>query len=177
MKGPKFPRVDDLSEDGLVNIGSSDDELAGGEEIISKSSRYKRTSNVAMLEAKLSEDNIKKTNRKYRCHNCCLCSLSLPEIREACSKSLRQKSQDRSLSFQWLVKQEENKEGKSQRVYTVEQKKVCRRAFKEVYCVGNHRLDRIYCSIEGQRVRVLITDGTPTLNDKACFSELVENIC
>lgn len=56
---------------------------------------------------------------------------------------MRQKSQDRSSSLQWLVNHGESEEGKVCKRYTIENLRVCREAFKTIFCVGNNRLDRI----------------------------------
>lgn len=106
-----------------------------------------------MVEVKLEKDDIETTRRKYCCQNTCLRKLGYKSIREAREKYFRLNSQDRPLSLQWLVRKseigiEDDSESKKDslrhdRAYKVLDVLVCRKAFKAVFCVGNHMLSRL----------------------------------
>ena len=102
---------------------------------------------------KLEKEDIDTTRRKYCCQNTCLHKLGYKSIREARENYFRLNSQDRPLSLQWLVRKSEigievdsesNKANlKQERTYKVLDAVVCRRAFKVVFCVGNHMLSHL----------------------------------
>ena len=90
--------------------------------------------------AKLSDEDIRKTSRKYCCKGHCLLTLGTTGIFEARETYFRKNSQDRSSSLQWSLQQSGDESGGTRITYLVRSSKVCRTAFKEVFCVGNNRL-------------------------------------
>jgi hypothetical protein len=93
---------------------------------------------------KLTEEEVRKTSRKYCCKDHCLLNLGTRGIRDAREKYFRLNSQDQSLSLQWLMaREEEGKEVPTRLIFRVQRQLVCRGAFKAVFCVGNNRITRI----------------------------------
>jgi hypothetical protein len=127
---------EDSDEDGDTNHG-----VIGREE---KAPPPKRQSSERFTDDKLADEHIRSTSRKYYCKNHCLANLGIRGVREEREKYFRQKSQDRSLSLQWLINREGDEEDKWARThFRIQGGIVCREAFKSVFCVGNDRILRI----------------------------------
>jgi hypothetical protein len=108
-----------------------------------------------MLSSRLEDENIRKTSRKYCCKGHCLINLDVKGIRLAREMYFRQKSQDRSLALQWMLKRREGDgENSTQLKFNVGDISVCRQAFKAVFCVGNDRIARIAKANGGDVLRL-----------------------
>jgi hypothetical protein len=118
--------------------------------------KVKRVKDHQFTKVKLEKEDIVATKRKSCCRNFCLLVLGTRGIRQAREKYFRLKSQDRPSSLQWLVgrgetqNEDETTIGGCQSLqpaswldYKIFQSAVCRKAFKLVFCIGNHMLSRL----------------------------------
>jgi hypothetical protein len=113
-------------------------------------------SNEKFIKVKLEKDDILDTKRKLCYGNFCLQKLGTRCICMATKRYLQVKPHQRPLSLQWLVEKRsgpeegckemdlEQKRGMQSRItYKVFDNECCRKAFKLVFCVGNHMLGRV----------------------------------
>lgn len=117
----------------------------------------KRLNDQKFAKVKLEKEDILATKRKSCCKHLCLLKLGTRGIRHAREKYFRLKCQDRPLSLQWLVGEGDTQNEDQIRFggedfrpqnslmcdYKVFGRGVCRQAFKLVFCIGNHSLDRL----------------------------------
>ena len=125
----------------------------------------RRLNDQKFAKVKLEKEDILATKRKSCCKYLCLLKLGTRGIRLAREKYFRLKCQDRPLSLQWLVGEGDTQNEdqirfggedfrpENSRVsdYKVFGRGVCRQAFKLVFCIGNHSLDRL---LKNQSVEV-----------------------
>jgi hypothetical protein len=86
----------------------------------------RRRSSGMFSKQKLTEEEVRKTSRKYCCKDHCLLNLGTRGIRDAREKYFRLNSQDQSLSLQWLMaREEEGKEVPTRLIFRVQRQLVC----------------------------------------------------
>jgi hypothetical protein len=117
----------------------------------------KRVNDQKFAKVKLEKEDILATKRKSCCKHLCLLKLGTRGIRHAREKYFRLKCQDRPLSLQWLVGEGDTQNEDQIRFggedfrpqnslmceYKIFGRGVCRHAFKLIFCIGNHTLDRL----------------------------------
>ena len=107
-------------------------------------------------KVKLEKEDIVATKCNFCCRNFCFLVLETRGIYQAGEKYFRLKFQNHPSSLQWFVGQEETQSEDETTIggcqslqpaswldYKIFQSAVCRKAFKLVFCIGNHMLSRL----------------------------------